>query len=348
MSSDSEWANVLRHAKPKLINLTAENADRIEFHEWGRFNNHADVVEMADTVIDMMRYEQSAARILRAATDRHSGAPTPTKVLTESREMVHEMMTGPLVWCDTDTTRTIEELAKTVPLPDMSTLCLPGHSGTVLFQSSVTEDLTPIPVDLTSKERPPAQFFALSWQVTNTDRGMALIVMPWVNASWDDTLPVLGASSICMADPTLGNEYIDGWEFEQEEDVPVWRSPHLFACRVIAALSAYCAGVVEVTDEPLPRPVRRRSKAKGAGQSRVSVIRMRKAQRTTGDDTDSGKPATKRGPIKGKRWTVRGHWRQQACGPARSQRRTIWVSPYVKGEAGAPITQVQKLWKVDR
>ena len=36
-------------------------------------------------------------------------------------------------------------------------------------------------------------------------------------------------------------------------------------------------------------------------------------------------------------WVVRGHWRQQAHGPAWSLRRTTWVPPYIKGSEGAPF-----------
>lgn len=31
-------------------------------------------------------------------------------------------------------------------------------------------------------------------------------------------------------------------------------------------------------------------------------------------------------------WIVRGHWRNQACGPYLSERKLIWIQPYVKGE----------------
>lgn len=39
-----------------------------------------------------------------------------------------------------------------------------------------------------------------------------------------------------------------------------------------------------------------------------------------------------------RRWWVEGHWRQQACGPNRSERRPMWIAPYVKGPEGAPFT----------
>lgn len=36
------------------------------------------------------------------------------------------------------------------------------------------------------------------------------------------------------------------------------------------------------------------------------------------------------------RWMVRGHWRNQACGPAMKERRAKWIEPYWKGPDGAP------------
>lgn len=37
------------------------------------------------------------------------------------------------------------------------------------------------------------------------------------------------------------------------------------------------------------------------------------------------------------RWVVRGHWRQQACGPGREQRRPTWIMPHLKGPDDAPL-----------
>lgn len=43
------------------------------------------------------------------------------------------------------------------------------------------------------------------------------------------------------------------------------------------------------------------------------------------------------------RWMVRGHWRQQPHGPARSLRRPTWVVPHVKGPAGAPLIETEQV-----
>jgi hypothetical protein len=37
------------------------------------------------------------------------------------------------------------------------------------------------------------------------------------------------------------------------------------------------------------------------------------------------------------RWVVTGHWRNQAHGPERSQRKRIWIPDYVKGPDSAPL-----------
>lgn len=43
-------------------------------------------------------------------------------------------------------------------------------------------------------------------------------------------------------------------------------------------------------------------------------------------------------------WLVRGHWRNQPVGPGRSEIRPVWVSPHVKGPAGAPMLGGEKVY----
>lgn len=44
------------------------------------------------------------------------------------------------------------------------------------------------------------------------------------------------------------------------------------------------------------------------------------------------------------RWLVRGHWRQQACGKDRGQRRRTWVAPYWKGpERAAALVRAHEV-----
>ena len=43
------------------------------------------------------------------------------------------------------------------------------------------------------------------------------------------------------------------------------------------------------------------------------------------------------------RWLVRGHWRQQAHGPGRSQRKPVWIESHIKGPAGAPLLASERV-----
>jgi hypothetical protein len=46
-----------------------------------------------------------------------------------------------------------------------------------------------------------------------------------------------------------------------------------------------------------------------------------------------------------RRWIVRGHWRNQPCGPSRSLRRRIWIDPFIKGPEDKPFDERRTLWR---
>jgi hypothetical protein len=48
------------------------------------------------------------------------------------------------------------------------------------------------------------------------------------------------------------------------------------------------------------------------------------------------------------RWPVRGHWRNQPFGPGRSQRRRVWIPPYVKGPQDKPLVIKDTIWSLER
>ena len=53
-------------------------------------------------------------------------------------------------------------------------------------------------------------------------------------------------------------------------------------------------------------------------------------------------------PLYSHRWVVRGHWRWQACGKGRKDRRLTWISPHVKGPEDAPLIEVEQVAKLVR
>ena len=72
--------------------------------------------------------------------------------------------------------------------------------------------------------------------------------------------------------------------------------------------------------------------------SNVTIIDMRRPVAAVQDELDGAPGRQYR-----RRWWVGGHWRQQACGPGRTQRKPIWVSPYVKGPEGSPLVAKERV-----
>lgn len=73
---------------------------------------------------------------------------------------------------------------------------------------------------------------------------------------------------------------------------------------------------------------------------RVSVIRLRRV--------DYGRRHGESHVEWQRRWLVRGHWRWQPCGPGRTERVRIWISPYVKGPEDKPLVVPDKVYSLDR
>ena len=103
--------------------------------------------------------------------------------------------------------------------------------------------------------------------------------------------------------------------------------------RWVATLWALASqeNLADVTLAMPPRAARRR--AERAGRSpEVRVVNLR---RTVYEGAGVAPPGTGHGPRV--RFPVRGHWRNQPCGPGRTLRRPVFVAPHIKGPLGAPL-----------
>lgn len=100
--------------------------------------------------------------------------------------------------------------------------------------------------------------------------------------------------------------------------------------------------VTKVEDDEVPdRPARRRAVKRGL-PPKVTVIRLRREVSSL--DREPGESLVEWQH----RWMVRGHWRWQAYGPGRSERKRIWINPFVKGPEDAPLKQSEKVYSLDR
>lgn len=97
--------------------------------------------------------------------------------------------------------------------------------------------------------------------------------------------------------------------------------------------------ITVIHDEHIDRPAKRRAIRKGL-PPKVSTITLRRTQGTH-DKTDALVEWQHR-------WIVRGHWRKQACGHNRQERKRIWINPFMKGPDDKPLIQSEKLYNLRR
>ena len=48
------------------------------------------------------------------------------------------------------------------------------------------------------------------------------------------------------------------------------------------------------------------------------------------------------------RWWVRDHWAWRACGPGRTERRRVWIAPYIKGPESKPLIEKDIIYSLER
>lgn len=100
--------------------------------------------------------------------------------------------------------------------------------------------------------------------------------------------------------------------------------------KLIVALSALMQqpAITDIDHEPLPRSMARRCERTGVPTG-VRVVRLRRATGSHighGDHLDWSH-----------RWIVSGHWRNQAVGVDRADRRLTWIAPHIKGPDDKPL-----------
>jgi hypothetical protein len=99
-------------------------------------------------------------------------------------------------------------------------------------------------------------------------------------------------------------------------------------------------GVATTTQETLPRKQARAYARAGRTPPSVRIVDLRRQQRPAGaasattDSTGRTFSYSVRFLVGG---DTGGHWRDQAYGPKRGQRRRTWIAPYLKGPQGAPL-----------
>lgn len=137
------------------------------------------------------------------------------------------------------------------------------------------------------------------------------------------------------------------WRFGVGPDDPLPGDVDPQACaskaedrRLLAALWALSrTKITRIEDEPIPRQVRRRAERKGLDSS-VRVLRL------GGQRTERATSAETSGREYQHSWIVRSHFRWQAHGPGRSERKLILVPAHLAGPADKPLLGADRVWRV--
>lgn len=103
-------------------------------------------------------------------------------------------------------------------------------------------------------------------------------------------------------------------------------------------------GVAQVDTGPIDRKLQRSYRRAGRQLPEVKLVDLRRHEHAA---VETAEQAAERRKIS-VRFMVRGHWKRQAYGPARSLRRQIYIAPFMKGPDGAPLKVPTPVVKVLR
>jgi len=111
--------------------------------------------------------------------------------------------------------------------------------------------------------------------------------------------------------------------------------------RYMHALFLLLNQTIVVTEETLPNRASRKRAARVGIPGKVTVIALRRHENANRQEGESMVEWSHR-------WVVRGHWRWQACGVGRKERRRIWIAPFIKGPEDKDLIVTDKVYDFRR
>lgn len=212
---------------------------------------------------------------------------------------------------------------------------LPTPSGLLIYEASVhaTDDLD-------GYEDPPG-VYAIGWtEVTGgvwlTHYAHAQEVMPDVKVrllrETSGLLLPTGPGGWVSYDTALLDGHDTAYAYGHGDEG--YGSP--YTERILRTLIATLAlirqpGVADNQPGPVDKGLAKKYAKAGHRYPAVRVINLRRRP------VPEGRDAPEQGRTYHVRWIVKGHWRNQACGPGRTLRRRTYIAPYLKGCDDAPI-----------
>ena len=237
-----------------------------------------------------------------------------------------------LWWVGADAVDLIESAAPTMPPATLTQEFAPDPEGFVWFQRPIVSGHDADQPDLTIAVDAVQWFPTVVMRADGTEN-VALSIVSWQHVG---TIPLALGRADWPYDWDTDRqlpEMADGVHASIVEDR-----------RLLAALWQLSsqAGLTEAVDrQPDRATVKRLTRAQKAVPE-VRCVNLAPHRRGPRDGDSEASERTYR-----RRWIVEGHWRQQACGPGYSQRRPVFIAPYVKGPDDAPliVPDTVKVWR---
>lgn len=263
-----------------------------------------------------------------ADPDLWAGHPIAPVMTDMSATQARAARIADLYWATQDMARIALDASTDLPEIHLADV-LPSRHGMMLF----SEPLPPIPYNPIGIMPPDAD--QVMGQPVDTD-GMlwrfeynTVIVNALARAQRaTDTMPVLGplTDGATVVLPPERTRVVD---LDQRQQRSVGAFLHsvmtLMTMPTVATMRDVEANTGSAQSRAAGDPIRE-------GDVRLVDLRPMRYVRWEGE-------AQQRDRTYRHRWIVRGHWRQQAVGPKRGQRRTTWVPSYIKGPEGAPLME---------
>lgn len=257
-----------------------------------------------------------------------TGLPEDVRVqISYDRKVARNLAAGEMFWVSADMVALALDAASDVPgfTPETD---LPATHGVMVLEK-------PLP--------------ALTTWIVDADARKQQVDLFVDVLSWTILEEMIFIESFCQGSTIPNRLYAAVFEpvryfrgeasrFFAAEDEGVDPDSHRMMQFLAAASHLMANPSVAARSTSTPKTPAARKAAKKGQSSTVTVVDLRAPHHVeTGEKSETGRVYTHR-------WIVRGHWRNQAHGKNRAQRRITWVPSYTKGPAGMPLKETERVW----
>jgi len=265
--------------------------------------------------------------VLGEGLDRFRGQAAAAELLPQAEEDLAGVARSVLYWVSRPMTELAVSAAATLP-PWSPAAAIPEEYGLIAWAKPVGVFDWPVPGS-TQRTRMPVD--VLCWGIRSGRVGVSCAFR---------TERITEQLNPGLARVPLISHPIGMWDLEEPVD-------HRLDDGSVSPMSVLGSawllmGQVRITEtRTIAPPNATAQAAQGNTDNTVSLIELRRALRS-GPEGDG--PAGQR-RHSDKRWWVSGHWRDARVGPKRALRRPVWISPYIKGNPEAEISERVTVWR---